>query len=154
MSDRFDEGEPLLAAAVAPWHGDRGARAARLIARLYGSANLALRARMVDVLLRPLSPLGIAAVAAGAFSVALSRGGGITLAMADVANFSKAQIAELARFVEQVSPDALQQAAGLVGDNAIGVGAFTTSVALLLAVELGRAARRGRRPPADQAAGV
>jgi hypothetical protein len=148
MSERFDDGDSLAAAAVAPWHGDRGARAARLLARLYGSANLALRTRVVDVLLRPLSPLGIAAVAAGAFSVTLSRSGGISLAMADVAQFSKAQIAELARFVEQVSPDALQQAAGLVADNALGVGAFTSSVALLLAVELGRAARRGRRPAA------
>jgi len=154
MSDRFDDGDSLPAAAVAPWRGDRGARAARLIARLYGSANLALRTRVVDVLLRPLSPLGIAAVAAGAFSVALSRSGGISLAMADVAHFSKAQIAELARFVEQVSPDALQQAAGLVADNGLGVGAFTASVALLLAVELGRAARLRRRAAPDQATGA
>ena len=154
MSDEFDDAvdpiaasTPLVVAASDP----AGGRAARLMARLYGSANLALRARLVACLLRPLGSLGVAAVAAGAFTVVLSRhsAGGLSVAMADVAQFSKEQVAELARFVEQVSPDALRQAASLVADNPFGVGAFTASVALLLALELRRAAgidrRRGAR---------
>ena len=159
MSDEFDDAiDPIATshgsgAAAAPAPG----RAARLLGRLYGSANLALRTRLVACLLRPLGSLGVAAVAAGAFTVVLTRrsAGGIGVAMADVADFSKEQVAELARFVEQVSPDALQQAAGLVYENRIGVGAFTASVALLLALELGRAstgARRRAKP--DQAAGA
>ena len=107
--------------------------------------------------MRPLGSLGVAAVAAGAFTVVLSRrgAGGLGVAMADVAEFSKEQVAELARFVEQVSPEALQQAASLVFENRIGVGAFTASVALLLALELRRASTgAGRRPPPDQAAGA
>ena len=67
--------------------------------------------------------------------------------MADVARFSRDQIAELARFVEQVSPEALQQAAALFVDRA-GVGTFAASVAVLLALELrraGAAAPRVRR---------
>ena len=130
-------------------------RAARLLARLYGSANLALRTRLVACLLRPLGSLGVAAVAAGAFTVVLSRrgAGGLGVAMADVAEFSKDQVAELARFVEQVSPEALQQAAGLVLDNSIGVGAFTASVALLLALELRRASTGARPPPAARSGG-
>ena len=75
--------------------------------------------------------------------------------MADVAQFSNEQVAELARFVEQVSPEALQQAAGLVFENSYGVGAFTASVALLLAVELRRASGgAARRSPPDQNAGA
>jgi hypothetical protein len=159
MSDEFDDAvDPIAtsAASAAPGAPAPG-RAARLMARLYGSANLALRTRLVACLLRPLGSLGVAAVAAGAFTVVLSRrgAGGLGVAMADVAQFSNEQIAELARFVEQVSPEALQQAAGLVFENSYGVGAFTASVALLLAVELRRASGGARRrSPPDQAAGA
>ena len=159
MSDEFDDAIDPVAASAAPGASTAAAdgRAARLMARLYGSANLALRRRLVACLLRPLGSLGVAAVAAGAFTVVLSRrgAGGLGVAMADVAEFSKEQVAELARFVEQVSPDALQQAAGLVYENRIGVGAFTASVALLLALELRRASTgTARRAPPDQAAGA
>jgi len=159
MSDEFDDAIDPVAASAAPGASTAAAdgRAARLMARLYGSANLALRTRLVACLLRPLGPLGVAAVAAGAFAVVLTRrsAGGIGVAMADVAEVSTEQVAELARFVEQVSPEALQQAAGLVFESSYGVGAFTASVALLLALELRRATARGRRrPPSNQAAGA
>jgi len=159
MSDEFDDAvDPIATSAAAgvAGTGNEG-RAARLMARLYASANLALRTRLVTCLLRPLGSLGVAAVAAGAFTVVLSRrgAGGLGVAMADVAEFSKDQVAELARFVEQVSPEALQQAAGLVFENRMGVGAFTASVALLLALELRRASSDARRrAPPDQAAGA
>jgi len=159
MSDEFDDAvDPIAAKAGCGVAGAAGeGRAARLMARLYASANLALRTRLVTCLLRPLGSLGVAAVAAGAFTVVLSRrgAGGLGVAMADVAEFSKDQVAELARFVEQVSPEALQQAAGLVFENRMGVGAFTASVALLLAIELRRASSDARRrAPPDQAAGA
>ena len=159
MSDEFDDAIDPIATSAAPGvpAAPAAGRAARLVARLYASANGRLRTRLVDCLVRPLGSLGVAAVAAGAFTVVLSRrgAGGLGLAMADVAEFSKEQVAELARFVEQVSPEALQQAANLVFENRISVGAFTASVALLLALELGRAstgARRRAKP--DQAAGA
>ena len=159
MSDEFDDAVDPIATSAAPGVPAAPAegRAARLMARLYGSANLALRTRLVACLLRPLGPLGVAAVAAGAFAVVLTRrsAGGIGVAMADVAEVSTEQVAELARFVEQVSPEALQQAAGLVVENPIGVGAFTASVALLLALELRRASTgAARRPAPDQADGA
>ena len=156
VSDEFDDAiDPVATSAASgvPAAAADG-RVARLMARLYGSANLALRTRLVACLLRPLGSLGVAAVAAGAFTVVLSRrgAGGLGVAMADVAEFSKEQVAELARFVEQVSPEALQQAAGLVFENRMGVGTFTASVALLLALELHRASTGGRRrAPPDQA---
>ena len=159
MSDEFDDAVDPIAKGAGPGVAAAAGpdRAARLLGRLYGSANLALRTRLVACLLRPLGSLGVAAVAAGAFTVVLSRrgAGGLSVAMADVADFSRDQVAELARFVEQVSPEALQQAAGLVFENSVGVGAFTASVALLLALELRRASTGARRrPPPGQAAGA
>ncbi|MEO8835830.1 MAG: hypothetical protein ABI364_03735 [Caldimonas sp.] len=155
MSDEFDDlVDPLPIAPAAPlavrFSAGRDGRAARLIARLWGASSLSLRARLVACLVRPLSPLGLAAVAAGAFTVFLARApGGLTVAMGDAARFSKEQIAELARFVEQVSPEALQQVAGLLADNAFGVGTFAASAALLLLLEVKRgqgAAAAARRP--------
>ena len=120
MSDEFDDAVDALPGTPAPARR----RSARLIERLYGSANLALRTRFVACLIRPLSPLGLAAIGAGAFTILLSRrgAGGISVAVADVAQFSKEQIAELVRFVEQVSPEALQSvvAAGRRGERFIG----------------------------------
>jgi len=73
MSDEFDDvPDPAVAAAVpspAAVHG----RAPRLLARLYGSANHVLRSRLVVCLVRPLGPLALASVAAGAFTALLSR---------------------------------------------------------------------------------
>jgi hypothetical protein len=144
MSDEFDDAVDPLPGTPAP---ARTGRVARLLARLYSSSNLAVRTRLVACLVRPLSPLGLAAVSAGAFTVILVRssGGGLSVAMADVARFSKDQIAELARFVEQVSPEALQQAGALLADNRSGVGTFAASVAVLLALELRRVGARERR---------
>ena len=149
MSDEFDDAVDPLPNAAAPAVAAPAGRAVRLVVRLYDSANLGLRTRLIDCLVRPLSPLGLTAVAAGAFTVFLSRSGpgGLSIAMADVARFSKDQIAELARFVEQVSPEALQQAAGLIADNPFGAGSFAASVALLLTLELRRATVRERRTP-------
>lgn len=153
MSDEFDDAVDALPATPA---APARRRSARLIARLYGSANLALRARFVACLIRPLSPLGLAAIGAGAFTILLSRrgAGGISVAVADVAQFSKEQIAELVRFVEQVSPEAIAQVAAMVADNPVGVGTFTASVGVLLALELrGASVARGRRG-GGQAAGA
>jgi hypothetical protein len=153
MSDEFDDvPDPAVAAAVpspAAVHG----RAPRLLARLYGSANHVLRSRLVVCLVRPLGPLALASVAAGAFTALLSRSGagGLSIAIDDAARFSQEQVAELARFVEQVQPDALVQAARLAAAHPTGVGAFSASVAVLLAIELGRGVRAPRNRD-DQAA--
>ena len=156
MSDEFDDAVDALPVSTGARTAAERGRAARLIGRLYGSANLALRTRFVACLVRPLSPLALAAIGAGAFTILLSRrgAGGISVAVADVARFSQEQIAELARFVEQVSPEALAQVAAMVADNPVGVGSFTASVAMLLALELrGASATRGRRGP-GQATGA
>ncbi len=148
FDDPFDDGvwhpvvgrtEPAADASAAP--------AARSVTRLYTAASAPLRARMLSGLLRPLSPLGLVAVAAGAFGGFLRRGGadGIMVAVDDVARFTSEQVFELARFVEQVSPDALQQAANVVADNPLNAAAFGVVAAMLLTRSL-----RGRRPPVPE----
>jgi hypothetical protein len=141
MSDEFDD-------ALDPvgWHRNSGAQetattrprtsAARLVSRLYGSANQSLRAKFLVCLVRPLSPLGLVAVATGAFAGFLRRGSTesatLTLTIDGVARYSSEQIFELASFVEQVSPDALRQFAVLLSDNPFGTTAFSASAAVLL----------------------
>jgi hypothetical protein len=114
--------------------GERS-RAARLASRLYAGAGAVQRSRIVATLLKPLGPLALVAVASGAFAGLLDRVSafGSTLAIEELGNFSREQVFELARFVEQVSPDALQQVAGAIAENPLGVSAFGAAAAVLLA---------------------
>jgi hypothetical protein len=57
---------------------------------------------------------------------------GARAALVDVARFSNDQVIELARFVEQVSPEALHELAKLMADRSTGLAAFSASAALLL----------------------
>lgn len=123
----------------------------RLITRMYAASDERLRARLLGCLLRPLGSLGLVAVAAGAFADFLQRRSteGFKVSIEDVSRYSSDQIAELVRFVDQVSPEALQLVANTLADNPVGVTAFSASVLVLLmralqsprsAVHSGRAA--------------
>jgi len=117
--------------------GERS-RAARLASRLYAGASAVQRSRIVATLLRPLGPLAIVAVASGAFAGLLERAPALGAAsIEELGHFSRDQVFELARFVEQVSPDALQQVAGAVADNPVGVSALGAAAAVLLASAVG-----------------
>ena len=68
MSDEFDDAldaEVLRQGTATPATAKRQARplAARLVSRLYAGASTPLRVGMLACLLRPLSPLGLVAVA-------------------------------------------------------------------------------------------
>jgi hypothetical protein len=93
------------------------------------------RSRIVATLCRPLGPLALVAVASGAFAGLLNRASvlGTTLQIDGLADFTRDQVFELARFVEQVSPEALQQMAGAVVENPFGVSALGAAAAVLLA---------------------
>ena len=114
--------------------GERS-RAARLASRLYAGASAVQRSRIVVMLAKPLGPLALVAVASGAFAGLLDRASalGSTLPIDELGDFTREQVFELARFVEQASPDALQQVAGAIADNPFGVSAFGAAAAVLLA---------------------
>ena len=101
-------GEPTIGSPSAPAPGTAGdtiARhrraAARLVSRVYRSANQRLRADMLVCLLRPLGTLSLVGVASGAFAALLQRNGAAPdwLLLDEVARFSSDQILELAAFV-------------------------------------------------------
>lgn len=135
MPDEFDEILNLtpsmspvatgLAAAVA---------APRLVARLYAAAGVPLRVRLLACLMRPLGTLAVAGVAAGAFAGFLHRrdAAGMTVDADEAARVSTAQVLELARFVEQVDPQALQHFAGLVAGSPLGLATFSSAALVLL----------------------
>ncbi len=139
MSDEFDESVDADLLRLRPMTSATANRPtrpllARLVSRLYAGASMPLRVEMLSCLLRPLNTLGLAAVASGAFAVFLHRGGDRTawVVLEDAGRYSNEQIFELARFVEQVSPDVMQQLGNLVSANPVETAAFSVSAALLL----------------------
>ncbi|MDH4059409.1 MAG: hypothetical protein OEU94_01210 [Aquincola sp.] len=120
----------------------------RLISRLYRAADLPARAGMLSVLIRPLGPLGLAAVASGAFASLLHRhrGAGIEVGVEEAGRFDSAQVFELARFVEQVDTEVFQQVVGRVLGSPAGFTAFGVAVAMLVVRQY---RRRGRDVRAD-----
>jgi len=141
MLDEFEDAswpDPPSHGAAAP--GRRAERLPRLIGRIYKAGSASLRARLLAGLLDPLGTLGMAAIAAGAFAVFVQRRGidGIRVSIEDAGRYSGDQIAELVRFVWQVSPESLQALAGTIADNPLGVTALSASAVLLLMQALQR----------------
>ena len=139
MSDEFDDELQIDVLRYSPTAATRAAerqrsRVARLASRLYSVSGPPMRVRMLACLLRPLGSLGLAAVASGAFASLLQRWNvrDPVIALDDLERYSRDQIGELVRFVEQVSPEALQQLGNLVADNPMGAAAVGASVAMLL----------------------
>ena len=127
--------------------GERS-RAARLASRLYAGASAVQRSRIVVMLAKPLGPLALVAVASGAFAGLLDRVNalGATLPIDELGDFTREQVFELARFAEQVSPDALRRVASAIAENPFGVSAFGAAAAVLLATAV-----RGTEDTGDQA---
>jgi hypothetical protein len=137
MSDEFDP--IVLPASARAQRAPRGtAPGPRLVARLFVAAGTPLRLRLLRCLMRPLGPLGAAGVAAGAFAVFLQLQGKPEPRIdADaVAKLSGRQVHELALFVEQVDPHALQRFASLAAASPLATAAFSASVLVLLARRL------------------
>jgi len=109
-------------------------RVPRLISRLYRSADQGARAGILAALIRPLGPLGLSAVASGAFAslVVRRRDSGVEVGLEDAGRYTSEQVFELARFVEQVDADAFRMVVGSVVDSPAGYTAFGVAVALLV----------------------
>jgi hypothetical protein len=122
-------------------------RVPRLISRLYRAADLPARAGILSALIRPLGPLGLAAVASGAFASLLQRqrGAGIEVGLDEAMRFDSSQVFELARFVEQVDTDVFQQVVRMVLDSPAGFTAFGVAVAMVVVRQYRRRDRSDRR---------
>jgi hypothetical protein len=104
----------------------------RLLAVAFRESGPVVRARLLECLIRPLRPLGLAAAAAGAFASFLHRESwsGFTVPVEAAARYSAEQIFELATYVEQSAPEALVSLGGLVADHQL---MLASPVALLVA---------------------
>lgn len=118
---------------------------AKLIARLYTQATPVVRAQLLSNLLRPVGPLALVAIAAGAFARLLpsTRWHHAEVTPEDAASFGADHVVELVRYVEQKSPELLWQLPAHVGDSRLWFGTATGTI-LLLALR----ARRRRKAAA------
>lgn len=150
MSNEFDE---ILEPMTPPERtaARAGTPIPRLVARLFAAAGNPLRVRLLRCLMRPLGPLGAAGVAAGAFAAFLNPRGGSepVIEVEAVAQVSSWQMQELAHFVEQVDPQALQQFANLISSSPLAMATISASALVLLYRRIlpGTAGKRSLRPP-------
>ena len=107
---------------------------ARLLAQLYDQASPAARARLLAQLLKPVGPLALVAIAAGAFGRLLpsSRWQGAQVTLEDAQRFNGQQVFELVRYVEQKSPELLLQLPQLVADPRLWLGSATGALLLMM----------------------
>jgi hypothetical protein len=160
MLDEFDDlSLPARPPAAPRRRGDaitrHRAAAARLVSRVYGSASASLRADMLVCLLRPLGTLSLVAVASGAFAGLLQRGGVAPdrVSLDDVARYSSDQIRELALFVHEVDPGALEHIGSLLSHNPMTVTALSASALVLLYRRWRSPARVGSVADPERSAG-
>ena len=121
--------------SVEPVPAGESSRPARLVARLYTGASPTHRSRLLTLLLFPLSPLALVGVASGAFAGFVGRSA--VTSFDDLGRFSREQIFELARFVEQVSPDALRHVARALANAQAELSVFALAATTLLMRTLG-----------------
>jgi hypothetical protein len=114
-----------------------------LVSALYETAPATLRTQLLECLLRPVGPLAIVTISAGAFAHLLYRLRlhGVPLTHDEAARVQPEHVVELARYVAQASPDTFLRMGSLVADNPLGM-ATVAGTALLAA--LGAWRRRPR----------
>jgi hypothetical protein len=119
----------------------REANVPALVAALYDEAPVGLRQRLVNHLLRPVGPLALVAVATGAFARLLpsERWNGAQAQLDDVLMIRADQVLDLARYVQQKSPEMLWRLPEVIATSPVALGTLS-GVLLLTAL---RARQRG-----------
>jgi hypothetical protein len=108
--------------------------APKLVWRLYRQMNLRIRTEMLDCLIRPLNPLGLVAIARGAFAPLLDHrpkpDSPEDLEFAS--SLTCGQITALAEFVEQVDPQAMADVGAVVAEHARELAPYSAATARML----------------------
>ncbi len=120
-------------------HAEAAPEIAPLVARFYDDAPLSLRVRLLNGLLRPVGPLALVTLAAGAFGSLLpdTRWVGAVADLGDALRLDASQVLELARYVEQKAPELLWQLPDVVGQGPLWAASVSGSL-LLVALRLRR----------------
>jgi hypothetical protein len=148
MTDAFDhrsqpDRRPAAPRAPLAAGGEAAQDIPELVSALYQEAPATVRTKLLECLLGPVGPLAVVAIATGAFAHLLYRLrlNGTPVSLDDAARISSEHVLQLARFVEQCSPQVLLRIGTLVASSPICVASVSGS-ALLMALS----AWRGRRP--------
>ncbi len=122
------------------------AELAPLVADLFAKAPPPQRLRLLNGLLRPVGPLALVAIAAGAFGNLLpsTQWRMVSATLDDAMRLTAGQVLELARYVEQKSPEAFARLPELLPDSPLWVGSLSGAL-LLLALQTWRR-RSGMTP--------
>ena len=109
----------------------------KLVSDVYGESAPSLRAKLLECLLKPVRPLALVSIAAGAFGGFLHRAhwSRFSVSIDDAVQFSTEQVFELARFAEQVQPEVFRQVAAVVAENPVCLKTLSGSL-LLMALRL------------------
>jgi hypothetical protein len=107
---------------------------APLVADLFAKAAPPQRVRLLNGLLRPVGPLALVAIAAGAFANLLptARWHIASVSIEDAMRLTAGQVLELARYVEQKSPQAFLQLPKLLADSPLWVSSLGGALLLTL----------------------
>src|SRR6266446_5318788 len=87
-----------------------------LVCAVYETAPVPLRTKLLECLLRPVGPLALVAIAAGAFGHLLYRlrRDAMPISLDDLARITPGHVLELTRYVEQCSPHVLLRIGSLI----------------------------------------
>jgi len=126
---------------------------ARLLANFYDEAPPATRLQLLSNLLKPVGPLALVAIAAGAFSRLLPsvRWQDATPSLDDVQRFSADQVMELVQYVQQKSPEFLLQLPQLLGEPRLWLATLNGTLLWLTLQALNR--QRAAASPKQSKAG-
>ena len=119
-----------------------------LVAAVYREAPASLRQRLLNHLLRPVGPLALVAVAAGAFSRLLPPGrwNGAHVQLDDVWTIRPDQVLDLAQYVDQKAPELLLRLPDVLAANPVVLGTLSGAL-LLMALRARRASQNAPPKP-------
>ena len=105
-----------------------------LVASIFTKLRLAQRVRVLRRLLLPVGPMALAVLGGGAFAkfVGEARWPRMSISLEDAARVTSSQMFELARYVEQSHPQALQQVMVVLSRDATTVAAAGATLAVLV----------------------
>jgi hypothetical protein len=120
-----------------------------VVARAFAVTSSSSRARVLNRLLAAVGPLALAVLGGGAFVKYLRQGSlsGIAVSVEDAARATSGQVFELTRYVQQSSPEVVDQVLAMLARDASTTAALGASV---VAFAISRLLPRGGLPPEDR----
>ena len=105
-----------------------------VVANAFTRLRVAQRVRVLRRLLLPVGPMALTVLAGGVFAkyVAQARWPRMSISLQDAARVTSSQVHELARYVQQSNPHALQQVLVVLARDTTTMAALGASVAALV----------------------